>query len=31
MQPIDFMKMSLPKKFNDHPLILCPIEYNEVL
>jgi hypothetical protein len=24
MQPIDFMKMSLPKKFNDHTLFLCP-------
>lgn len=24
MQPIDFIKMSLPKKFTDHPLFLCP-------
>lgn len=31
MQPVDFMKMSLPKKFTDHPLFLCPQEYVDVL
>lgn len=31
MQPIDFMKLSLPKKFTDHVLLLCPPEYSEVL
>jgi len=31
MQPVDFMKMSLPKKFTDHPLFLCPQEYIDVL
>jgi hypothetical protein len=25
------MKMSLPKKFTDHPLFLCPDEYNKAL
>ena len=25
------MKMSLPKKFTDHPLLLCPPEYSDVL
>lgn len=31
MQPIDFMKMQLPSKFNQQGLFLCPQEYNEVL
>ena len=31
MQPVDFTKMSLPKKFSDQPLFLCPQEYNDVL
>jgi hypothetical protein len=31
MQPVDFMKLSLPKKFTDHHLFLCPQEYIEVL
>ncbi|CDW72648.1 tubulin binding cofactor c domain-containing protein [Stylonychia lemnae] len=31
MQPVDFMKMSLPKKFVDNQLFLCPTEYLEVL
>eukprot|EP00347_Sterkiella_histriomuscorum_P018435 403345520 len=31
MQPVDFMKLSLPKKFTDHPLFLCPQEYQDVL
>jgi hypothetical protein len=31
MQPVDFMKLSLPKKFTDHHLFLCPQEYIDVL
>lgn len=31
MQPVDYMKLSLPKKFTDHPLFLCPQEYQDVL
>jgi hypothetical protein len=31
MQPVDFMKLSLPKKFAEQPLFLCPQEYNDVL
>lgn len=31
MQPVDFMKLSLPKKFSEQPLFLCPLEYTEVL
>jgi hypothetical protein len=31
MQAVEFMKMSLPKKFVDHPLMMCPKEFVEVL
>jgi hypothetical protein len=30
-QPIDFIKFSLPKKFAEFNLFLCPEEYNDVL
>jgi hypothetical protein len=31
MQPVDFMKLALPKKYTDHPLFLCPQEYADVV
>jgi hypothetical protein len=31
MQPVDFMKLSLPKRFSDQLLFLCPPEYLDVL
>ena len=31
MQPVDFMRMSLPKKFSELQLFLCPQEYIDVL
>lgn len=31
MQPMDFVKLALPKKFNEQPLFLCPQEYIDVM
>lgn len=31
MQPVDFVKLALPKKFNEMGLFLCPQEYMDVL
>lgn len=31
MQPVDFSKLSLPKKFTEQQLFLCPQEYLDVL